>query len=191
MKTPLPLKCGMGVPPVSLLRQSRRGFTLIELTIAMVMGIAISGMIMVLFNQQLAFVNVYRAQSFLSEEAPIISMHVGKLIGKADSFRLHDSLDDAKAGVRSALGAESPAVVLNFRQPDGTLRAAILSFEDRGDGDALYYYVVPTNGVLGNPQWSVTNKPDDVVFTMQQGVLRMTLTGPAGEEITYSGTMQL
>jgi hypothetical protein len=50
---------------------------------------------------------------------------------------------------------------------------------------------VPTNGVLGNPQWSVTNKPDDVVFTMQQGVLRMTLTGPAGEEITYSGTMQL
>jgi hypothetical protein len=29
-----------------------------------------------------------------------------------------------------------------------------------------------------------------VEFVMEQGVLRMTLTGPAGERITFSGTMQ-
>ena len=84
----------------------------------------------------------------------------------------------------------SPVVVMNFRQPDGTMRASILSFENRDTGPALYYYVVPTSGVLGDAQWYVTNKPTNVAFAVEQGVLRMTLTGPAGEQITYSGTMQ-
>ena len=70
------------------------------------------------------------------------------------------------------------------------MRASILSFEDRGDGPALYYYVVPTSGVLDAPQWFVSNKPANVWFAMEQGILRMTLVGPAGEQVTYSGTMQ-
>ena len=167
----------------------RRGFTLIELTIAMVMGIATAGMITALFNQQLAFLRLYQAQSFLTDEAPVISLYVSKLVGKADRFRLHDSVQDALAGVNPRL-TSSPVVVLNFRQPDGTVRASILSFENRGAGPALYYYIVPSNGVLGDPQWHGSNKPTDVQFGMQEGVLRMMLTGPAGEQITYSGTMQ-
>lgn len=173
----------------TLLLSARRGFTLIELTIAMVMGIATGGMVIALFNQQLAFLRIYQTQNFLTDEAPVISMYVSKLVGKADRFRLHDSVADALAGRNPRLTA-SPVVVLNFRQPDGTLRASILSFEDRGTGRALYHYVVPTNGVLGAPEWYVTNKPANVEFAMQEGVLRMTLTGPAGEQITYSGTMQ-
>ena len=167
----------------------RRGFTLIELTIAMMLGLAISGMVMTLFNQQLAFLTLYRSQSFLTEEAPLISLHVSRIVGKADRFRLHDSVSDALSGTNPRL-TSSPVVVLNFRQPDGIMRASILSFEDRGDGPALYYYVVPVSGVLGDPQWFVSKKPANVAFTLEQGVLRMTLTGPAGEQITYSGTMQ-
>jgi hypothetical protein len=173
----------------TFVRTARRGFTLIELTIAMVLGIAIGGMVISLFNQQLVFLNLYRSQSFLTEEAPLISLNVSRIIGKADRFRLHDSLDDALAGSNPRLTA-SPVVVLNFRQPDGTMRATILSFEDRGNGPALYHYVVPVTGVLGAPQWFISNKPANVWFTIEQGVLRMTLTGPAGEQITYSGTMQ-
>jgi hypothetical protein len=176
-------------PCASVFRAVRRGFTLLELTIAMVMGIAISGMVVTLFNQQLAFLRLYQTQSFLTQEAPIISLYVSKLVGKADRFRLHDTVADALAGTNPRLTA-SPVVVLNFRQPDGTVRASILSFEDRGQGPALYYYVVPSTGVLGNPQWFVSNKPSNVAFTMQEGVLRMILTGPSGEQITYSGTMQ-
>jgi prepilin-type N-terminal cleavage/methylation domain-containing protein len=167
----------------------RRGFTLIELTIAMALGIAIGGMTIALFNQQLAFLRLYKTQNFLTEEAPVISMYVSKLVGKADRFRLHDSVADALSGTNPRLTA-SPVVLLNFRQPDGTVRASILSFEDHGNGPALYYYVVPVNGVLGTPEWFVSNKPTDVLFAMDQGVLRMTLVGPAGEQITYSGTMQ-
>jgi len=167
----------------------RRGFTLIELTIAMVLGLAIGGMVMALFNQQLAFLRLYQTQNFLTEEAPVISVYVSKLVGKADRFRLHDSVADALAGSNPRL-TDSPVVLLNFRQPDGTVRATILSFEDRGTGPALYYYVVPSTGLLDPPQWFVSNKPSNVWFSMEQGVLRMTLVGPAGEQITYSGTMQ-
>lgn len=173
----------------TLHRTARRGFTLIELTIAMVMGLAIGGMVISLFNQQLAFLNLYRSQSFLTDEAPIISMNVSRIVGKAERFRLHETVDEALAGTNPRL-TDAPVVVLNFRQPDGTMRAAILSFEDRGTGPALYYRVVPVSGVLGAPQWSISNKPANVRFAIEQGVLRMTLTGPAGEQITYSGTMQ-
>lgn len=173
----------------TFLHTARRGFTLIELTIAMMLGIAIGGMVIALFNQQLVFLNLYRSQSFLTEEAPVISMNVSRLVGKADRFRLHDSVNDALSGTNPRL-TNSPVVVLNFRQPDGTMRASLLSFEDRGEGAALYHYVVPVSGVLGEPEWFITNKPTNVVFSIEQGVLRMTLTGPAGEQITYSGTMQ-
>lgn len=167
----------------------RSGFTLVELSVALMMGMMIGAMLLALFNQQLAFLKIYQAQDFISEEAPVINSYVSKLVGRADRFRLHDSLTDAKAGANARL-TESPVVVLNYKQPDGTLRASILSFEDRGTGPALYYYVVPAVGVLTTPQWAITTKAADVRFAMDQGVLRMTLTGPAGEKITYSGTMQ-
>ncbi len=170
-------------------KRTHRGFTLIELSVAIMMGLATGTMVLALFNQQLAFLKIFKAQSFLTEEAPIISTYVSRLVGKADRFRLHDSVADALSGTNARL-TESPVVVLNFRQPDGTMRATILSFENRGSGLALYYYVVPVTGVLGEPLWAVTRVPSKVVFRMDAGVLRMILTGPNLEEITYSGTMQ-
>ena len=170
-------------------KRDRRGFTLIELSIAIMIGLATGTMVLALFNQQLAFLKIFKAQGFLTEEAPIISTYVSRLVGKADRFRLHDSVADALSGTNARL-TESPVVVLNFRQPDGTMRATILSFENRGSGLALYYYVVPVTGVLGEPLWAVTRVPSKVVFRMDAGVLRMILTGPNLEEITYSGTMQ-
>lgn len=170
-------------------RRLRRGMTLIELSMAMFLGMTIGAMLLALFNQQLTFLKIFKAQNFLTDEAPVISMYVSRLVGKADRFRLHDSVADALSGANPRLTA-SPVILLNFRQPDGTMRATILSYENRGTGNALYYYVVPISGVLGAPQWAVTKSPANVVFSMVQGVMRMTLTGKNGEEITYSGTMQ-
>lgn len=173
------------------MQRMRRGFTLIELTLGLTIGLATGAMLLTVCNQQLAFLNLYKAQNFLTDEAPVISMYVSRLIGKADRFRLHDSLADALGGKNPRLTA-SPVVVLNFRQPDGSQRATILSWENLGTGPALNYYVVPVTGVLGSPQWSVTKSPttSSVAFTMNQGILQMTLTGPRNEQITYSGTMQ-
>jgi prepilin-type N-terminal cleavage/methylation domain-containing protein len=166
----------------------RGGFTLVELTLAMSIGLMIAAVVMALFNQQLAFLRIYRVQDFLTEEAPVISMHVSKLVGRAERFRLHDTVANALAGSNPRTSS-SPVVVLNFRQPDGRVRAAILAFEDRGAGPTLYYYVVPTVGSLGEPQWYLTRVPRNVAFTVENGILRMTLTGPNGELITYSGSM--
>lgn len=167
----------------------RRGFTLIEMTIAIMMGLTTGAMVIALFNQQLSFLKIFKTQNFLTEEAPIISMYVSRLVGKADRFRLHDTVANALSGTNPHL-TESPVAVLNYKQPDGSIRATILSFEDRGSGKALYYYVVPVSGVLGAPEWAVTKAPSDVSFSVVTGILKMALTGPNGELITYSGTMQ-
>ena len=105
----------------SVSKRARRGFTLIELSVAIMMGLATGTMVIALFNQQLAFLKIFKAQGFLTEEAPIISTYVSRLVGKADRFRLHDSVADALSGTNPRL-TESPVVVLNFRQPDGTMR---------------------------------------------------------------------
>jgi len=169
--------------------RKRRGFTIIELSVAMMVGITISALVMAIFNQQLTFLRLFRQQSFLNEEAPLISMHVSRLVGKADRFRLHANMTDALSGQNPRL-TDSPVLVMNYRQPDGTMRATIMSFENRGTGPALYHYVVPTIGVMGDPQWAITKKAQDVTFSMTNGVLRMRLTGAGGEQVTYSGTMQ-
>ncbi|MGJ8632894.1 MAG: hypothetical protein ACSHX7_03165 [Luteolibacter sp.] len=170
-------------------KKIKRAFTLVEMTLVLMIGMAIGSMLLVLMNQQLAFINLFRSQNFLIEEAPIISTHISKLLIHAERFRLHESLDDALSGANPRL-TDSPVLVLNFRQPDGTIRAGILSFEDRGSGDALYYYVVPTSGALADPEWAVTTKPTDVNFYMDSGVIRIRITGPAMEELTFSGDME-
>ena len=96
---------------------------------------------------------------------------------------------DALAGANPRL-TDSPVCVLNFRQPDGSVRAGILSFEDRGQGDALYYYLVPLTGTLVAPEWAITTMPTLVTFSVESGIIRTRLTGPAGEELTFSGAMQ-
>ena len=59
-------------------KRARRGFTLIELTIAIMIGLATGTMVLALFNQQLAFLKIFKAQGFLTEEAPIISTYVDR-----------------------------------------------------------------------------------------------------------------
>jgi type II secretory pathway component PulJ len=169
-------------------KKIRLGFTLLELTVAMMVGMTVGATVLAMLNQQVAFLKIFRAQSFLNEEAPIVSNHISKLLLSAERFRLHASLADALAGTNPRL-TDSPVCVLNFRQPDGTIRATILSYENRGQGNALYYYVVPVTGVLTGPQWIVTNAPSNVTFFVDSGILRTRLTGPAGEELTFSGAM--
>ncbi len=159
------------------------------------LSMAIGAMTLALFNQQLAFLKIFQAQSFLTEEAPIISMHVSKLVGKADRFSLHSTFAQAQAGTNPTL-AESDFLVMYFRQLNGDPpRRTILAFHDIPDdnpdvGLALFYYIVRSNGAVGAPEWYVTKTPRDVDFSTVDGLLRMQLDGPADERIIYSGSMQ-
>lgn len=170
-------------------RRHPRGFTLIELSVAIMIGMAIGAIVLALANQQFAFLRIYSAQSFLVEEAPVISAYMNRLIGQADRYRLHNSLTDAKAGTNAVL-TNATVLVLNFQEPDGSARAGILAFQNLGSGNALYYYVVPLSGTLGTPEWTLTKRPSNVRFSIENGILRTRMTGPNNELITYSGAMQ-
>lgn len=176
-------------------KRNFRGFTIVELSIAIMIGMATGGMVLTLFNQQLAFLRLFKDQNFLTEEAPIINNYVSRLISKADGFRLHATMADALGGTSPLMGnnpaLETPRVlVLNFRQPDGSIRASILQFVPEVGNRGLYYYLVGADGTVAGPQWVVARTPTDVVFRMNNGVLQMVLTGPKAEQITYSGTTQ-
>ena len=171
------------------IRKIRRGVTILEMTVVMMMGIMIGTMVLAILNQQLAFLRIFRVQNFTTEEAPMISLYMNRLIGKADRFRLHATIADALAGT-NVQTTSSPVCVLNFRQPNGDMRASILSFETLNGESSLNYYVVPESGPLGDAEWSITERAANVEFFMEQGILRTTLTGPEGEQLTYSGAMQ-
>lgn len=173
----------------SVLSKLRRGYTLIELSAAIGCGLIAAALLLALVNQQFAFLKLYNSQNFLIREAPLISTHMNRLIGQAERFRLHNSKADALSGTNPVM-ANASVLVLNFQQPNGSTQAAMLAFENLGNGSELNYYLVPASGTLPAPQWAITREASNVSFAIVNGVLCVTLTGPSNEMITYSGVMQ-
>jgi prepilin-type N-terminal cleavage/methylation domain-containing protein len=174
----------------NLKRKFSRGYTLVELSLAMSIGTMVAAMGLLLFNQQMAFLKIFKAQDFLTREAPMINNYVVRVIGAAEDYRLYSDIDALKNGESPVLTGAT-ALVLRFREADGSMRASILSFEDPGAGLGLYYTMIPENGIIPAPDWALTKQPALVSFTVDQGVLRMLVSGPNGEELIYSGTQQL
>ena len=172
-------------------KRKARGYTLVELTLAMSIGMMVAAMSLMLFNQQVSFLRIFRAQDFLTREAPLISNYVARVINNAEGYSLYTDINALKNGDTAVL-SDANVLVLRFKQSDGTERAAVLSYEDFNSEPGLYYRLVPDDGsALGDPDWAITKQPADAVFSVEQGILRMTLSGPNGEELTYSGTQQL
>lgn len=168
----------------------RRGYTLLELSLAMSVGVMVAAMGLLLFNQQMAFLRIFKAQDFLTREAPMINNYVVRVIGAAEDYRLYEDVDALKNGEDPVLtGAK--ALVLRFKEADGSMRASILSFEDPGTGLGLYFTMIPETGAIPSPDWALSKQPTLVTFMVDQGVLRMVVAGPNGEELIYSGTQQL
>ncbi|GAA5483151.1 prepilin-type N-terminal cleavage/methylation domain-containing protein [Haloferula sargassicola] len=167
----------------------RRGFTLLELTMAMSIGLMVATMSLMMMNQQLAFLRIFQAQDFLTREAPLINSYVNRVISGADGYRLYRDMDSLRSGASPVL-QDAKVLVLRYRMPDGSLRASALAFEDPGNGrdEGLYFHLIPTSGAIGDPDWSITTLADDVTFSIEQGILRMRLEGPNDEELVYSGT---
>jgi hypothetical protein len=170
--------------------RSRRGYTLVELSLAMATGLVVATLLLALVNQQIAFLRIFNAQSFLTTEAPVINNHLARVIGSAEGYRLYESVEDLVDGAAPVL-EDAPVIMLRFKEPDGSFRASVLSFENPGTGQGLYYRIVTKAGVLGTPDWALTKRPANVNFAVVQGILRVRITGPNGEEIVYSGTQQL
>jgi hypothetical protein len=182
------------------LHRWRRGVTLIELTIVILLGLATGGMLMGLFNQQLTFLRILSSQNFLVDDAPVLNDQISKIISKADGYKLYPTQANAVAGLGGAAviptlgtratpaGALAQAVALRFRLPNGAPRNSVLFFgvPPGGGVQGVYFQANSTVGTY----LLLSSRPTAVDFSIVSGVLEVQLTGPQGELITYAGTRQ-
>lgn len=148
-------------------KRSKNGFTLIELTVAMMVGLMTASVALTLFNQQMAFFGVIRDQQFMIREAPVINSMLNTLISKASA--------------------------LNVDETNKTLTLTYINPKDNSISTAT---IVFNNGTLsyqntGGSTWDLTTKLDPtngIAYTVQDGILKIKLTGPNGGEINYSTT---
>lgn len=163
---------------------------MLEVSIAIGLALAIAAIMMTLMQQQLSFHRIVRAQSFLVEEAPQINNTVTQIMARADAFRLHQSLTDAVSDA-NAVTTGGKVLAVSFLNQDGTREFGLISFEKVGTDAELGYYRIDSGGNLtngGEPNWLISRRVTDAEFFVDNGVFRMRLTGPAGENIVYSGT---
>jgi hypothetical protein len=182
------------------LKLQRRAFTLLELTVVIVIGIATGGMLMTLFQQQLTFLNILRSQNFLVEDAPMLDNQVSRIIGKADAFKLYtnqvlavQSLNGGVSiptlGARAApAGAAATAVALKFRLPNGGRRDAVLFFGVPPNGGVRGVYFQGDSMVAS--YLLLSSRPSAVDFSIVNNILEIQLTGPQNELVTYAGARQ-
>ena len=71
------------------LRRLPGGFTLIEMTIAMVMSLGVASATMLLLSQQLSFIKMVQKFDFLRDDAPSINLLVSRIVGRATGYRLY------------------------------------------------------------------------------------------------------
>lgn len=166
----------------------RKGFTLLEMTIVIVFGLAISSAGMILLNQQVGIVRTFNQQNFILKDAPGINHSLTAILSRADAIRLHRTFDQAIRD-RNPRTTNCRVLVAAFRNVDNTTSFGIISLERIGGERYLnYYYYDPTEPAPARtrPSWTISRNVEGADFDLVNGLFRMTLTGPAEETITYT-----
>ncbi len=167
------------------------GFTLIEMTVVITVGLMLAVMTLTLFNSQLASYQILKTQNFLVSEAPQINNTLNRIVTRANFFRMYTNIVDAEAG-QNAVIADGKVLALKFEDlssPDDS-SFGVIAF-DSNDNELNYYHLTDMADLaIAPPQWSISTRLTDAVFYVENGVLRIKLTGPNSEEIIYSTTTQ-
>lgn len=166
----------------------RKGFTLLEMALAVTMGLGIAAALLNLLQQQVSFTRIVSQFSFLRQEAPQINTLLANIINSADSYRIYGDASNAKAG-SNPVQTNGRAIRLRLRNPDGTTSHAIIAFESQQSQNRLNFYYRNYDQATwqSEPNWTISSKPALVNFANSSGILLITMTGPSGEEITYAG----
>ena len=171
-------------------QQKPRGFTLIEITMTITVAMMVATISLTLFNSQLASYRILKAQNFLVDEAPQINGTLNRIVSRANFFRMYENASDATTGYNAVITG-GKVLALKFQDPiDGTSTFGVIVFN--ANNTELEYYNVSTMAELSitDPSWTISSQVNDAAFYVENGVLRVKLTGPNGEEIIYSTTTQ-
>lgn len=172
---------------IKALRRTRAGMTLIELAVGIGVSLMIAGAVLGLLNNQMYFARYVQQQNFMLIEAPQINNILSRMLFSADTARLYSDIGSGKAG-GAGVTADASALVLAFRQPDGTFQYGMIGFDP--DTKRLGYYQRADSGWPDEASWTITASAEMVSFKVQNGVVRCTVTGPNQEELTFSGAGQ-
>ncbi|MGJ8673210.1 prepilin-type N-terminal cleavage/methylation domain-containing protein [Rubritalea sp.] len=183
--------------------KSKKGYTLIELSVVMVLVVLIASTLTTMLNQQLQFLKWWNTQKFIAEDAPLVNNMVVRLFSQADAFRVCNDHAAALAGTGltvtvDGLGAnvyQGSAIIVGFSQSDGgDKRYGIISYNAVSQ---IIEYSIVTNigGVLtiaAGDRWTMASNVASAVFSVQgSGIMQLTLTGPYGGQITYAASPSL
>jgi prepilin-type N-terminal cleavage/methylation domain-containing protein len=173
-------------PALSTKLRKRRGFTLLETSLAISVVLGLSVALVSMLQQHVTFMGLVQRQSFLASEAPQIGNLVGRLFGSADHFFVYSNRDDALAGADPVL-VDGEAVRLFIQGVDGETTEIWVTVESSTVGtDKILrcYSILPGKT---EKSWTVREGLAGAAFHCNQGVLGVTLQGPTGEEISYYG----
>lgn len=173
---------------MNLPKSKKSGFTLVEMTVVILFGLALASTGMVLLNQQIHTARIFSQQDFVLNEAPQINTSLTALLGKADAIRLHPNFDDAIENANPLITG-GKTLVAAFRNFDNTTTFGIISLETSSGRPQLNYYFYDPNQTAptqANPSWVVSRKVTDADFSLIDGLFQTTLTGPNTEQITYT-----
>lgn len=160
------------------------GFSLIEVTFAIIQAMALAGTVILLLSQHIAFLRIVNRFTFLRDEAPAMNVLLGRIIRQAETYRVFRTKSDAIAGT-GAVTTDGSAVWLRFRNPDGSFEQAMLTYETTAGQEGLNFYHCDGEIWGSAPDWTISSLPQNVTFANESGVLLITATGRNAEEITY------
>src|SRR5690606_38876734 len=147
-------------------RKRPAGFTLVEMTLAVAMSLGIAFAVIGLLQQHLSFTQVISRFQFIRDEAPQINTLLTTLVNKADSYRIYGNRANATAPSGAVQGG-GRSLRLRFRNPDGTVSHAIVSFESQNGGNRLNFYFRNTGQATWptTPSWTISSRPQRVDFS--------------------------
>lgn len=193
------------------------GFTLLEVSIVIILTVGVASVSLAMLNNNIAAYQRISDQEFITGEAPLIGKIVSELIQEADQFELYQdhsaiggALTDGVTTLDPTGGTilQSRTLILKKSNPeDGTQQVTAISMCDSTAGNStpdndpttfgrLEFFSdvdVPTTPppAATPPNWTISTELLDATFRVEAGILRMTITGPRGESITYSGSFKL
>lgn len=164
----------------------RTGFTLIEVSTAMSLMVILSGVLVMMLQQHLSFMSMTAKQSFLVQQAPQIGNILGRIFQQADHYFVYGSRDAALEGADPII-QNGRAVCLFFKTAIQTTQERMIAAELTDDGrTSLRFYAPQPDGT--ETSWTICRNLQGASFSADEGILKVTLIGPNGEEITYCGS---
>lgn len=165
-------------------RSTQGGFTLLEMSSAMAVLLILSTALLAMMQQHVLLMQLCQRQAFLTSEAPKIGNLLTRILNGADHYFVYAS-KDAALGTGAPILGSGAAVKLFFKSAAQTTETRVLAVEAGSSGAALKLYTPQGNGAATS--WTVSGKIASAEFLSADGILGVTLHGPNGEQITYSG----